>query len=150
MIALMAQYMWFFQVSETVRNKVLKGCKIVIPTNFRADQKKHNCRLWKMAMRLGASCAAEYDQSVTHVVSRDFGTRGSRWAVEENKFLVHPDWLEAAYFTWKKQPEENFPVTQLDKCLHHLIQDVSTLCVFREVKKLFTQNYGFAEKMKEN
>ena len=65
-----------------------------------------------MAENLGATCAMELDSSVTHVVSTDGATEKSRWAVKQNKFLVHPRWLEAANYMSQKQPEENFPVNQ--------------------------------------
>ncbi|XP_073278092.1 RNA polymerase II C-terminal domain phosphatase-like 4 isoform X1 [Primulina huaijiensis] len=100
------------QVLKRVREEVLMGCKVVFsrvfPTNFQAEQ--HH--LWKMAMQLGATCSMELDSSVTHVVSLDAGTDKSRWAVQEKKFLVHPRWIEASNYLWKKQPEENFPVSQ--------------------------------------
>ena len=98
------------QVLKTVRKDVLKECKIVFsrvfPTKFPAE----NHQLWKMAEQLGAICSNEVDPSVTHVVSTDPGTEKSRWAVQEKKFLVHPRWIEAANYLWKKQPEENFSV----------------------------------------
>ncbi|KAI3446758.1 hypothetical protein Pfo_003423 [Paulownia fortunei] len=100
------------QVLRIVRQEVLKGCKVVFsrvfPTNFPAEH--HS--LWKMAEQLGATCAIELDPSVTHVVSMDAGTDKSRWAVQEKKFLVHPRWIEASNYMWRKQPEENFPVSQ--------------------------------------
>ncbi|KAJ4709231.1 RNA polymerase II C-terminal domain phosphatase-like [Melia azedarach] len=96
---------------KIVRSEVLKGCKIVftvvIPTNFLAN----NHHLWKMAEQLGATCVKELDISVTHVVSKNVGTEKSRWAVKEKKFLVHPQWIEAANFLWQKQPEENFSIS---------------------------------------
>ncbi|XP_040998779.1 RNA polymerase II C-terminal domain phosphatase-like 4 isoform X3 [Juglans microcarpa x Juglans regia] len=100
------------QVLKTIRKEVLKGCKLVFsrvfPTGFQAD----NHLLWKMAEGLGASCLKELDPSVTHVVSTDAGTEKSRWAVKHKKFLVHPQWIEAANYLWQKQPEENFIVNQ--------------------------------------
>lgn len=102
----------FLQVLKTIRKEVLKGCKIVFsrvfPTKFPAD----NHHLWRMAENLGATCSTELDSSVTHVVSTDAATEKSRWAVKQNKFLVHTQWLEAANYLWQKQPEENFPVNQ--------------------------------------
>ncbi|XP_019163218.1 PREDICTED: RNA polymerase II C-terminal domain phosphatase-like 4 isoform X2 [Ipomoea nil] len=99
------------EVLKGVRKEVLEGCKIVFsrvfPTKFHAE----NHHLWRMAEQLGATCTTELDQSVTHVVSMDAGTEKSRWAQKENKFLVHPKWIEAANYLWKKQAEENFPVT---------------------------------------
>ncbi|KAH7547033.1 hypothetical protein FEM48_Zijuj01G0264000 [Ziziphus jujuba var. spinosa] len=140
------------QVYKSVQNEVLKGCKILFLMNFLIDNPKNHRRLWNMANRLGATCSTEYDPSVTHVVSRDFGTRGSRWAVKEKKILIHPRWLEAAYIMWKKQPEEDFPVTQTMKEYHpHFIKQMFTLLVFEEAKKLFSQNHdGFDEKMKRS
>ncbi|XP_075087819.1 RNA polymerase II C-terminal domain phosphatase-like 4 [Nicotiana tabacum] len=70
-----------------------------------------NHHLWKLAEQLGATYYTEVDQSVTHVVSMDAGTDKSRWAVKEEKFLVHPRWIEAANYLWRKPPEENFPVS---------------------------------------
>lgn len=64
-----------------------------------------------MAEQLGATCVKELDISVTHVVSKNVGTEKSRWAVKEKKFLVHPQWIEAANFLWQKQPEENFSIS---------------------------------------
>ncbi|KAK9942850.1 hypothetical protein M0R45_008496 [Rubus argutus] len=100
------------QVLKTVRKEVLKGCKVVfsriIPSKVPAD----NHHLWKMAEQLGAICSTEVDSSVTHVVALDAGTEKSRWAVKQKKFLVHPGWVEAANYMWRKQPEEKFPVTE--------------------------------------
>ena len=64
--------------------------------------------LQKMAEQMGATCLAEVDPSVTHIVATDAGTEKSRWALKEKKFLVHPRWIEAANYFWEKQPEENF------------------------------------------
>ncbi|KAL8157077.1 RNA polymerase II C-terminal domain phosphatase-like 4 isoform X1 [Apium graveolens] len=101
------------QVLKTVRKEVLKDCKLlftkVIPIEYRAES--HH--FWKMAEQLGATCSTEMDPSVTHVVSLDKGTEKSRWAVRENKFLVHPSWIEAANYLWRKHPEEKFPVDEV-------------------------------------
>ncbi|KAL6539319.1 RNA polymerase II C-terminal domain phosphatase-like 4 [Orobanche hederae] len=100
------------QVLKDVRKEVLNGCKVVFsrvfPTNFPAEHHP----LWKMAEQLGATCSLELDPSITHVVSMDAGTDKSRWAVQEKKHLVHPQWIEASNYMWLKQPEENFPITQ--------------------------------------
>ncbi|XP_022761633.1 RNA polymerase II C-terminal domain phosphatase-like 4 isoform X2 [Durio zibethinus] len=100
------------QVLKTVRKEVLKGCKIVFSRVFPAKFQADSHLLWKMSEQLGATCSTETDSSVTHVVSTDAGTEKSRWAVKEKKFLVHPQWIEAANYLWQKQPEENFPVSQ--------------------------------------
>ncbi|XP_044464896.1 RNA polymerase II C-terminal domain phosphatase-like 4 isoform X3 [Mangifera indica] len=98
------------QVLKTIRKEVLKDCKIVFSRVFPIRFPAEHHHLWKMAEQLGATCLTEHDSTVTHVVSTDAGTEKSRWAVKENKFLVHPRWIEAANFLWQKQPEENFPV----------------------------------------
>ncbi|XP_022639553.1 RNA polymerase II C-terminal domain phosphatase-like 4 isoform X1 [Vigna radiata var. radiata] len=92
------------QVLSSVRSEVLGGCVIVFSRIFHGALPS----LRKMAEQLGATCLTELDPSVTHVVGTDVGTEKSRWAVKENKFLVHPRWIEAANFFWEKQPEENF------------------------------------------
>lgn len=105
--------MCFFQVLKALRKEVLKGCKIVFshvfPTKFQAEH--HH--LWKMAEQLGATCSTEVDESVTHVVSADAGTEKSRRAVQENKFLVSPGWIEATNYMWQRQPEEQFSVNRV-------------------------------------
>lgn len=102
------------QVLKTVRRSVLNGCTVVFsrvfPTKFQAE----NHYLWKMAEQLGAICLTEVDPSVTHVVSTDTGTEKSRWALQEEKFLVHPGWIEAANYFWQKQPEDKFPVNKTE------------------------------------
>ncbi|XP_027939609.1 RNA polymerase II C-terminal domain phosphatase-like 4 isoform X1 [Vigna unguiculata] len=92
------------QVLSSVRSEVLSGCVIVFSRIFHGALPS----LRKMAEQMGATCLAEVDPSVTHVVATDVGTEKSRWAVKENKFLVHPRWIEAANYFWEKQPEENF------------------------------------------
>ncbi|CDP10217.1 unnamed protein product [Coffea canephora] len=99
------------QVLITVRKEVLKGCKVVFTRVFPTQFQGENHHLWKMAERLGAICSSEVDPSVTHVVSLDPGTEKSIWAVQEGKYLVHPRWIEAANYLWKKQPEESYPVS---------------------------------------
>ncbi|KAH6788648.1 hypothetical protein C2S51_003654 [Perilla frutescens var. frutescens] len=108
------------QVLKTVRNNVLRDCRIVFsrvfPTNFTGEH--HS--LWRMAEQLGATCLAAVDPSVvTHVVSLDSGTDKSRWAVKEKKFLVNPRWIEASNYLWKRQPEEKIEEnTRLDLADH--------------------------------
>nr|GMD61688.1 RNA polymerase II C-terminal domain phosphatase-like 4 [Ipomoea batatas] len=99
------------EVLKGVRKEVLEGCKIVFSRVFPTKFKAENHQLWRMAEQLGATCSAEVDDSVTHVVSLDAGTEKSRWALKQNKFVVHPKWIEASNYLWKKQPEENFPVS---------------------------------------
>ncbi|KAF6167049.1 hypothetical protein GIB67_041304 [Kingdonia uniflora] len=61
-----------------------------------------------MAEQLGAKCTTECNQSVTHVVSLEAGTDKAHWAWKRGKFLVHPRWIEAENYFWKRQPEEAF------------------------------------------
>ncbi|KAM5560341.1 RNA polymerase II C-terminal domain phosphatase-like 4 [Rosa sericea] len=93
------------KVLETLRGYVLKGCKIAFD-----PLQANKPRLWKMAEQLGANCVEQLDPSVTHVVAAHVGTPESRWAVERNKFLVHPSWIEASNWMWEKSHEDKFPV----------------------------------------
>ncbi|KAI3854549.1 hypothetical protein MKW92_042081 [Papaver armeniacum] len=95
-------------VLKTVRGEVLNGCKLVFSGIWRIGEKAENQKLWRVAEELGAICCEELGSSVTHVISADVGTKKSRWAKKHQKFLVHPGWIEAANFLWKRQPEENF------------------------------------------
>ncbi|CAL1358777.1 unnamed protein product [Linum trigynum] len=98
------------QVLKTVRKDILKGCRIVFSRVFPSQFPAESHHLWKMAEKLGATCATEVDPSVTHVVAMDPGTKKSRWALENDKFLVLPRWIEGANYLWQRLPEENFPV----------------------------------------
>ncbi|KAJ7979618.1 RNA polymerase II C-terminal domain phosphatase-like 4 [Quillaja saponaria] len=103
------------QVLNTIRKEVLKGCKLVFSRVFPTSYPAQHHHLWKMAEQMGAICLTEVDPSVTHVVATDAGTEKSRWALKEKKFLVHPRWIEAANYFWKKHPEENFSLSQSKK-----------------------------------
>ncbi|PRQ16964.1 putative protein-serine/threonine phosphatase [Rosa chinensis] len=97
------------QVLKSVGSQVLKGCKIafgcVLASAAQAD-------LWNMAEKLGAVCSTEVmDPSVTHVIETDAETENSQWAVKDGKFLVHPQWIQAASFMWQKQPEDMFSIS---------------------------------------
>ncbi|KAF7806521.1 RNA polymerase II C-terminal domain phosphatase-like 4 isoform X2 [Senna tora] len=94
------------QVLKTHKSEVLKGCVLVFSRIVHAAIPA----LRRMAEQMGATCLTEIDPSVTHVVATDAGTEKARWAVKENKFLVHPKWIEAANYFWQKQSEENFVV----------------------------------------
>uniref|UniRef100_A0A7N1A489 RNA polymerase II C-terminal domain phosphatase-like n=1 Tax=Kalanchoe fedtschenkoi TaxID=63787 RepID=A0A7N1A489_KALFE len=98
------------QVLRSERSEILKGCKIVFSRVFSLYVQAETHILWRIAEGLGATCCTEVDPSVTHVVAADAGTEKARWAVKENKFLVNQQWIEAANFLWKRQPEDNFPV----------------------------------------
>lgn len=100
------------EVIREVRREVLRGCTVafsrVIPFDFCA--KDHPT--WRMAEQLGAVCAADVDATVTHVVAKDPSTEKARWALQNNKFLVNPKWINAANFRWSRQDEQDFPVTR--------------------------------------
>ncbi|KAK6942284.1 BRCT domain [Dillenia turbinata] len=101
------------KILKSIRKEILKGFKIVFSRVFPNKFPPQSHQLWKMAEQLGATCATEVDESVTHVVAMDTGTEKSKWAVKQKKFLVHPGWLEATNYFWRRQTEENFPVSQL-------------------------------------
>lgn len=101
------------EVIRAVRREVLRGCTVafsrVIPLEVRAQD--HH--MWKLANQLGAVCAADVDaETVTHVVARDAGTEKARWARNNNKFLVNPNWIKAAGFRWCRPNEQEYPVTR--------------------------------------
>ncbi|XP_055822893.1 RNA polymerase II C-terminal domain phosphatase-like 4 isoform X2 [Solanum dulcamara] len=99
------------QVLKTVRKEILEGCKIVFTGVIPIQCQPENHHYWKLAEQLGATFSTEVDESVTHVVSMNDKTEKSRQASREKKFLVHPRWIEAANYLWRKPPEENFPVS---------------------------------------
>ncbi|KAM5549545.1 RNA polymerase II C-terminal domain phosphatase-like 4 [Rosa sericea] len=96
-------------VLKILQKEVLKGCKIVFSHVFPSNVQADTHPLWKMAEQLGAICSTQVDPTVTHVVAADARTQKSRWAVEEGKFLVNPQWIHTANFMWQKQPEDSFP-----------------------------------------
>ena len=77
---------------------------------FPSSSRPQDQFIWKMAEQLGAICSADVDSTITHVVAVDVGTDKARWAVKNNKILVHPRWIEASNFRWHRQQEEDFPV----------------------------------------
>ncbi|KAF5208448.1 Rna polymerase ii c-terminal domain phosphatase-like [Thalictrum thalictroides] len=103
------------QVLKTVRKEVLKGCKLVFSRVWKTGEIAENQKLWEMAEHLGAACSTNYNSSVTHVVSTDCGTDKAKFALRDNKFLVHPRWIEAANYFWKRQPEDQFQVNSNQK-----------------------------------
>uniref|UniRef100_A0A0D9V8E1 protein-serine/threonine phosphatase n=1 Tax=Leersia perrieri TaxID=77586 RepID=A0A0D9V8E1_9ORYZ len=96
-------------VIKRVRWEVLEGCKLVLTRVFPLHYRPQDQMLWKMAEQLGAVCCTDVDSTVTHVIALDLGTEKARWAVKNNKFLVHPCWIKAANFQWHRQ-QEDFPV----------------------------------------
>ncbi|KAI5440849.1 RNA polymerase II C-terminal domain phosphatase-like 4 [Lathyrus oleraceus] len=96
------------EVLSSLRSEILSGCVIVLSRALRRDLPT----LKKIAKKLGASCLNKLEPNVTHVVSNNVGTRESRWALKEKKFLVHSRWIEDANFFWQKQPEEYFSIEE--------------------------------------
>ncbi|KAJ7527617.1 hypothetical protein O6H91_16G063600 [Diphasiastrum complanatum] len=102
------------QVIPSLRAKILMGCRIVFSRIFPvglANPESHP--LWQLAEALGAQCVASIDDSVTHVVALDRGTDKARWAKQNGRFLVHPSWIDAAYYRWCCPHEEDFPVADV-------------------------------------
>ncbi|XP_061993419.1 RNA polymerase II C-terminal domain phosphatase-like 4 [Rosa rugosa] len=62
-------------------------------------------RSWELA-----TCSSRADaSSVTHVVAINARTKNDLLALK-NKFLVCPQWIEAASYLWEKQPEHKFSI----------------------------------------
>ena len=94
-------------VLRSLRGEVLKGCNL-----FFSDLGSENgSRLCAMAEELGAMRGMELEESVTHVVSLVVGSEECRWAEQEKKFLVHPSWVELAYYMFERMPEQNFLIS---------------------------------------
>ncbi|KAJ4712214.1 RNA polymerase II C-terminal domain phosphatase-like 4 [Melia azedarach] len=85
-----------------VRIGVLMGCTLLF-----SDGEDFPL-IWSRAEEMGATCTTVFDSSVTHVVSLDVETEDCRLAERENKFLVHPQWINAAYFLWSRQHEDDY------------------------------------------
>ncbi|MQM12723.1 hypothetical protein Taro_045643 [Colocasia esculenta] len=98
------------QMLKNIRKEIFADCKIVFSRIFPSNARPENQLIWKMCEQLGAVCSAEIDTTVTHVVSVDAGTEKAKWALQNEKFLVHPRWVEGAFYLWRRFPEEDFPV----------------------------------------
>ncbi|KAJ4712762.1 RNA polymerase II C-terminal domain phosphatase-like 4 [Melia azedarach] len=85
-----------------VRSGVLVGCTLLFSNGEEFPL------IWSRAEEMGATCTTVFDSSVTHVVSLDVETENCRLAERENKFLVHPQWINTAYFLWSRQPEDDY------------------------------------------
>ncbi|KAL3700575.1 hypothetical protein R1sor_018597 [Riccia sorocarpa] len=101
------------KVLQTLKKNVLKGCRIVFsrifPTAMR-DMDLHP--FWRLTEELGATCSNTLHPSATHIVALDRGTDKARWAKKHGKYLVHPAWVEAAQYLWRRPREEDFPVAE--------------------------------------
>jgi hypothetical protein len=56
--------------------------------------------LWVRATELGAQCSLSVTAETTHVVTVEAGTEKARWAKQEGKFVVRPEWLECCQVGW--------------------------------------------------
>ncbi|KAL4633801.1 hypothetical protein ACB092_04G148800 [Castanea dentata] len=90
-------------ILRMLRGEVLKGCNVFI-SNL-------DSRVCVMAEELGAMRAMELKEPVTHVVSLVVGSEECMWAEQEKRFLVHPRWVEAAYYLFERMPEQDFPIS---------------------------------------
>lgn len=91
------------QVIRRIRSKLLVGCNIVFGPELH--------QAWQLPSELGARCSSSCDQSTTHVVALDPRSDKALWAKEHGVFLVHPRWVDAACYLWKRPPEEDYPLT---------------------------------------
>ncbi|KAJ6850354.1 RNA polymerase II C-terminal domain phosphatase-like 4 [Iris pallida] len=107
------------QVLKMIRREILQGCKIVFSRVMKLDTKASDHPTWKMAQKLGAVCSNDLDSSVTHVVSLDKGTHKSHWARQNRRFLVHPRWVEAAYYLWRR-PKEDGELFQVENTVNNI------------------------------
>ena len=93
--------------------EILQDCDIVFSNVFASKVWPREQPLWKFAESMGARCFNALTDSVTHVVANVPTTGKVKWAIENNKFVVTPQWIEVANYTWKRQKEEDYLV--LDK-----------------------------------
>lgn len=101
-----------YQVIRSIRGKLLSGCHIVFSRIFPTGlQNPEFHPFWQLAVELGARCSTVCDHTTTHVVALDRGTDKARWAKQHGISLVHPRWVEAASYLWKRPREKDFPVT---------------------------------------
>jgi RNA polymerase II C-terminal domain phosphatase-like 3/4 len=91
--------------------EILQGCHIVFSWVFPLGVKPEEQEIWKLAEEMGARCYSAVDDSVTHVVATADSTVKAVWAIENNKFLVNPWWIDGAHYLWQRQKEEDFPVS---------------------------------------
>ncbi|KAF7154432.1 hypothetical protein RHSIM_Rhsim01G0028700 [Rhododendron simsii] len=78
----------------------------------------HRSNLTKTGIEMHTCMLVSWVGQVLHIsvasfeVSTDTGTKKSRWALQEKKFLVHPQCIEATNYFSQNQPKAKFPVTQ--------------------------------------
>ncbi|XP_078180935.1 RNA polymerase II C-terminal domain phosphatase-like 4 [Carex rostrata] len=98
-------------ILQLIKMEILQDCNIVFSKVFSGSTVLPELQpLWKSAEDMGAKCFHDLNDSVTHVVAVVSTTGEVKWARENNKFVVTPQWIEAANYLWKRQKEEDFPV----------------------------------------
>ncbi|XP_075663331.1 RNA polymerase II C-terminal domain phosphatase-like 4 [Castanea sativa] len=93
---------------KLIRLQVLGGCVLFFSELISGPPEESH--IWGMAEELGAMCTVELGPAVTHVVTVNIETEEAQWAEQKKKFLVHPTWIQAAYHSFQREPEGNFPV----------------------------------------
>lgn len=96
------------QVLKEIRQEILRGCKIFFSPVL--PYRPREIPIWEMAQQMGAICSREVRSSVTHVITVDKNAEEARWALQNKKFLVVPDWIEEAYYSWHRKQEEDFQI----------------------------------------
>ncbi|KAH9719921.1 RNA polymerase II C-terminal domain phosphatase-like 4 [Citrus sinensis] len=92
-----------------IQRQILVRCTLFFSRDV--DDKEFEFPLLKWrAGELGAACTDVYNLSVAQVVSVSsrLGIKGHRLAEQHNKFLVHPQWIYAAYYLWSRQVEKDY------------------------------------------
>jgi hypothetical protein len=60
--------------------------------------------LWKLALRLGASCSLDLTPATTHTVTLAPSTEKAIKAIKQGAHVVHPEWLLACETRCTPQP----------------------------------------------
>jgi len=98
---------------KSLQKHTLAGCHLLFSgvIEHGVDPKTHHC--WVRAEAFGAKCYTELTSQVTHIVARRGGTEKIKSAKKENAnvYLVHVEWLRQSIFHWKRQNEQEYPVT---------------------------------------
>uniref|UniRef100_A0A0A9CV19 RNA polymerase II C-terminal domain phosphatase-like n=1 Tax=Arundo donax TaxID=35708 RepID=A0A0A9CV19_ARUDO len=93
------------------QRRILAGCCIVFSRIFPVGEvNPHLHPLWEIAEQFGAVCTNQIDDRVTHVVANSLGTDKVNWALSNNRFVVHPGWVEASALLYRRANELDFAV----------------------------------------
>ncbi|KAF7839098.1 RNA polymerase II C-terminal domain phosphatase-like 3 [Senna tora] len=93
------------------QRKILAGCRIVFSRVFPVGEANpHLHPLWQTAEQFGAVCTNQIDDQVTHVVANSLGTDKVNWALSNNRFVVHPGWVEASALLYRRANEQDFAI----------------------------------------